>query len=106
MSVGALRQEVAARLQSYSYGKVLRAHFTVFLQQSTGDLSTFPASLRGSLAGQGTLSAEITLTKEGQFTKGQIEQMVESLPALNGAEYSARLDVLVEQPVLAEAQDG
>ena len=98
LSAGALRQEIAAKLQSYNEAKILRAQFTVFVHQAPGDLSVFPTSLRGSIAGQGTLSVEITLTKEGEFTKGQIEQMAESLPALSGAEYRARLDLLVEQP--------
>lgn len=97
-SAGALRQEVAAKLQSYTTAKILRVQFTVFLHQAAGDLSAFPASLRGSLSGQGTLSAEVTVTKEGEFTKGQIEQMAESLPSISGAEYSARLDVFVDQP--------
>ena len=98
LSAGALRQEIAARLQSYNEARILRAQFTVFVHQAPGDLSVFPTSLRGSIAGQGTLSVEITLTKEGEFTKGQIEQMAESLPTLSGAEYRARLDILVEQP--------
>ena len=69
----------------------------MFLNQAAGDLSEFPASLRGNITGRGTISAEITLVKEGEFTKGQVEQMAESLPSIKGAEYSARLEVVVEQ---------
>jgi hypothetical protein len=106
LSAGALRQEMAARLQNYGEAKILRIQFTVFLEQTAGDLSALPASLRGGLAGQGTLAAEITLTKEGEFSKGQIEQMAESLPSISGAEYRARLDVLVGQPQVVGVMNG
>lgn len=106
LSAGALRQEIAAKLQSYNDARILRIQFTVFLNQVTGDLSTFPASLRGSLSGQGALSVEITVSKEGQFTKGQIEQMAESLPSITSAEYSARLDISVEQSQSAGVPHG
>jgi hypothetical protein len=96
-SAGALRQEIASKLQNYADVKIVRASFTVFLNQSTGDLSALPASIRGSLSGQGTLSVEIALTKEGEFTKGEIEHVAESLPSISNAEYSARLEVMVEQ---------
>ncbi|MGC8989029.1 MAG: hypothetical protein ACP5MD_02805, partial [Verrucomicrobiia bacterium] len=98
-----LRQEIAARLQSMGAAKILRAHFTVFLQTSAGDLSAFPSTLRGSLSGPGNLTAEINLTKEGQFTKGQIEQMAESLPAIPHADYQARLEVLPESSNTGES---
>jgi hypothetical protein len=105
-SAGALRQEIAAKLQNYAAAKVVRASFTVYLNQSTGDLSTLPASIRGGLSGQGNLSVEISLTKEGEFTKGEIEQIAESLPAITSAEYSARLEVSAEQWEQAEVHHG
>jgi hypothetical protein len=49
---------------------------------------------------------EVTLTKEGEFTKGQVEQMAEPLPALSQAEYSARLEIVVEPSESAEAKHG
>lgn len=96
-SAGALRQEVASRLQATGATKVLKAQFKVFVEQTLGDLSVFPAALRGSLSGQGALSAEVTITKEGEFAKGQVEQMAESLPSLPGGEYSVRLEVLLDE---------
>lgn len=106
VSAGVLRQELAGRLQGNTDAKITRVAFTVFLSPTDSDLSIYPASLRGALSGAGTLSAEIVITKEGEFTKGQLEQMTESLPQLNGAEYSARLDVLIELPQAAGAAHG
>lgn len=94
-SIGALRQEIASRLQAHPEAKIVRARFTIYLEQTTGDLSTLPASLRGSLSGSGALTVEMKITKEGEFSKAEIEQMVEKLPALPQARYSARLDLIV-----------
>jgi hypothetical protein len=94
-SIGALRQEIASRLQAHPEAKIVRARFTVYLEQITADLSTLPASLRGSLSGSGALAAEIKITKEGEYSKVEIEQMVEKLPSLPQARYSARLDLII-----------
>jgi hypothetical protein len=94
---GALRQAIAARLQSYREPRVVEARFTVYLDDQVGDLSSLPATLRGSLSGAGQLSAEINITRQGEFSKADVEQMAERLPSLPRAEYSARLRVrLVE----------
>ncbi len=93
--IGPLRQAAAAILQEYPSAKVLRAHFTVFMQQNTGDLSSLPPAYRGSLSGPGDLTVEITVTKEGDLTKAELEQMVERLPNIPQAEYSADLTLLV-----------
>ncbi len=95
--IGALRQEVAARLQEARGGKIAKVRFTLFLHHSTGDLSALPASLRGGLAGPGSLTAEITIIKEGDFSKAEVEQMIERLPSLPHAEYSARLDLVISE---------
>jgi len=91
--IGRLRQVVAALLQEYPSATVLRARFSVFLQQSTGDLSSLPAAYRGGFAGPGALTVEITLAKEGALTKAEIEQLVERLPSIPQAEYSADLSL-------------
>lgn len=44
--------------------------------------------------------AEITITKKGKFSKSQIEQHVESLPSLPGADYSA--DIILEIDIQEE----
>jgi hypothetical protein len=93
-STGLLRQEIAAKLANLGDAvRVRRARFTVFVDQAVGDLSGLPAPLRGSLSGPGALAVDITITKEGDFTKAEIEAMAEKLPALAKAEYGARLDV-------------
>lgn len=93
--IGPLRQTVAALLQEYPSARVLKARFTVFMQQNTGDLSSLPAAYRGSLAGPGALTVEITVTKEGELTKAEVEQVVEHLPNVPQAEYSADLTLLI-----------
>lgn len=90
-SPGALRQAIAARLQNYRESPIVEARFTIYLDDQVGDLSTLPAALRGSLSGAGQLSAEINITREGDFSKADVEQMAERLPSLPRAEYSARL---------------
>jgi len=94
-STGGLRQAVALRLREFSDAKITRIRTNIFLEKKTGDLSSLPTSLRGSLSGQGTLSAEITITKEGEFTKGDVEAIIESLPIFSGAVYEARLELLI-----------
>ena len=99
---GGLRQALAQRLQGREGVKVRRARFTIFLEHATGDLSTLPASLRGSLSGSGALTAEITIAKEEVGGKGEVEQLAERLPNVAGAMYSARLEVVVPAAVSAE----
>ncbi|MBI2198940.1 MAG: hypothetical protein HYU42_10145 [Candidatus Rokubacteria bacterium] len=93
--IGPLRQAVAALLQEHASARVHRARFTVFLQQTTGDLSSLPAAYRGSLAGPGSLTIEIAITKEEELSKAQVEQMIERLPNVPHAEYSADLILLL-----------
>lgn len=102
---GALRQAAAQRLQEFPDAKITRIRATIFLDKNTSDLSTLPASIRGNLSGQGSVTTEIRITKDGNFTKGEVESIIESLPSLPGAIYEARLDLLipfVEEEVLDE----
>jgi hypothetical protein len=96
--VGALRQQVAARLEGVSGAVVTKARFAIFLEVSSGDLSTLPQAIRGSISGPGSITAEITITTEQPSSKGEVEQFVERLPNVPGASYSARLDVQVPSP--------
>jgi len=94
LSICSLRQEVALRLQPHESGIITSVTFKIFLQQSNhGDLSALPAGIRGNLSGQGAITAEIAITKTGRFNKAGIEQQIEALPALSGAEYSADMTV-------------
>ena len=93
-STGILREKTAFRLQDYEQGVITRVTYKIFLQKNNiGDLSTLPSGLRGSLSGQGDITAEISITKTGTFSKSQIEQQIESLPVINDADFSADLDV-------------
>jgi len=96
ISIGGLRQQAALRLQEHEGAAITRVSYKIFFQKdSIGDLSTLPAGLRGSLSGQGDLTAEITISKSGKFPKSQIESQIECLPAFPGAEYSADLEIEV-----------
>ena len=74
-----------------------QATYKIFFQkENVGDMGTLPAILRGNMVGQGDVIAEITITKKGKFSKSQIEQQVESLPSLSGADYSADITLIIE----------
>jgi len=99
---GALRQQLASRLQQIDGVRVSRVRFTIFLENASGDLSALPSSLRGNLSGAGSLTAEVTITKEEVGGKGDVEQIAERLPNFPGASYSARLEILVPAPAEEE----
>ena len=93
-SIGSLRQQTALRLQGHEGAAITRVSYKIFFQkESIGDLSALPAGLRGSLSGQGDLTAEISISKSGNFPKSQVESQIESLPVLPGAEYSADMEI-------------
>jgi len=97
-SIGSLRQETAFRLQEYESGIITGTTYKIFFQkENIGDLSSLPAGIRGSLSGQGDITAEISISKTGIFSKSQIEQHIESLPVISGADYSADLTVEVSK---------
>jgi energy-coupling factor transporter ATP-binding protein EcfA2 len=97
-SIGGLRQETAHRLQQYEGVIITKVSYKIFCQKNNiGDLSTLPPGLRGSLSGQGDLTAEITISKRGKFPKSQVESQIESLPVLTEAEYSADLEIEISK---------
>lgn len=94
-SIGSLREEAAFRLQQYQDAEIITVVYKLFYQKTNiGDLSTLPGSIRGNLSGQGDVTAEIAITKTGRFSKSQVEQQIESLPSIAGADYS--LDITLE----------
>jgi len=94
-SLGSLREETAVKLQPYEGAEIIKVSYKIFYQQENiGDLSTLPASLRGNLSGQGDVTAEISISRTGRFTKSQVEQQIESLPSIAGADYS--VDITLE----------
>jgi len=93
-SIGSLRKETAFRLQDYEDGIITRVSYKIFLQKNNiGDLSTLPSGIRGSLSGDGDITAEITISKAGTFSKSQIEQHIESLPVISEADFSVDMKV-------------
>ncbi len=95
-SIGSLRQETAYRLQDYEDGIIIRVTYKIFLQKNNiGDLSTLPSGIRGSLSGEADITAEITISKTGTFSKSQIEQHIESLPVISEADFFVDMEVEV-----------
>jgi len=95
-SIGCLRQEAAFKLQDHEDGEIVRVTYKIFLQKDNiGDLSSMSAGLRGSLSGEGDITAEIVISKTGAFSKSQIEQHIESLPVISEADFSADLELEV-----------
>jgi len=93
-TVGSLRQETAFRLQDCEDGIITKVTYKIFLQKNNiGDLSSLPAGIRGSLSGEGDITAEIAISKTGTFSKSQIEQDIESLPVIPDADFSVDLEV-------------
>lgn len=97
LSPGELRQEIALRLAAQADAAVEEAIFKIFLQEETGDLSSYPAGLRGGITGPGTLTVEIEIRRPGPLTKAQVEQMAENLPSIPQAHYQATLKVAVRK---------
>lgn len=97
-SIGGLREETAVRLRQYEGAEITKVNYQIFYQQANiGDISILPSSIRGSLSGQGDVTAEISITKTGRFSKSQVEQQVESLPLISGADYSAEITLEVKK---------
>lgn len=94
-TLGSLRQEVASKLGAIDSVKIIRCQFFIYSQQSNIDLGTLPSALRGTLIGNGEIVADISINKNGEFSKAQIEQMIEMLPTMTGAQYKVELKVEV-----------
>ena len=58
-------------------------------------MGALPASLRGTISGIGDFDLDIIINKQGDFTKAQVEQMVESLPSFNNVQYKVEVKVNV-----------
>jgi hypothetical protein len=94
MTAGALRQEIASKLAAVPDARVRSIKFQIFSNEQPVDFSSVSGGLRGSLSGQGTLSFEINLGKQGDLTKAQVEQLCEQLPQFRGAQYSVRMEIV------------
>ncbi len=93
-SLSQLRQEVASRLLEFAEKQITEVEFRLFVEHSSTDLSQFTQAIRGTVSGLGDISVDITLRKKGPFSKSQIEQMVESLPVYQDAQYKAEMFVI------------
>ena len=97
-SIGSLQKETAFKLQDYENSVITKVTYKIFLQkENVGDLSTLSSGIRGSLSGEGNITAEIVISKTGTFSKSQIEQHIESLPVISEAVFSVDLEVEVSK---------
>ncbi len=92
-SLATLRQEIAQKLSGFREAKILAAQFFVLSQSDRVDLSTFPSSVRGTLTGPGAITIDLAIKKQGEFSKAQVEQMIETLPSFPQAQYRVELKV-------------
>lgn len=92
--VGALRQEVAVKLANFDDCRVKEIICRIFFERKNVDFGTLPAGLRGSLSGLGTITADLTISRTGDFSKSEAEQIVEGLPSFPEGEYKAEMKVM------------
>ena len=90
-SIGELRQDIALKLNEKGNVVIDSIRFTIYLEKNSIEISTLPSSIRGALSGQGDLNFELNIIKSGGFSKSQVEQLAEQLPAFQDAVYKATL---------------
>jgi hypothetical protein len=95
-TIGALRQAVAERLNALAGATVLSIQFFIFAQDSNVDLGTLSPALRGTIDGPGEFTVDMHIGKKGNFSKAEVEQMVERLPRFANAQY--RAEMKIEEP--------
>jgi hypothetical protein len=80
-----VRQEIARLLSLEQHDKKRIVSIRIALTFDARDLeaATLPSFLRGSLSGPAKFSGESALEFNGEFTKAQVEAMVERLPDFN-----------------------
>lgn len=104
-SLGELRQQVAARLIDLENPIIVEARFSIFSDLQGRDLSSLPSAFRGGLTGNGDLNIQLDISVHGPLSKASLEQQCERLPVVEGATYSARVTVEIEESALAGAGD-
>ena len=105
-SPGALRHAVAMQLQAIPEAVATSVRFKIYLREAAGDLGGLPPAFRGSVSGPGELEVEINIRKEGPLSKGDLEQLVERLPSIAGAQYDASLKIAVPAAPAERAHRG
>ncbi len=103
-SLGELRQQVAARLVDLDAPIIQQVRFSIFADFRSYDLGSLPAAYRGGLSGTGDLGIQVDISVVGPMTKAQLEQHCEKLPNVTGANYSARMTVVLTDITAAQAQ--
>jgi hypothetical protein len=99
-TIGALRQAVAEKLGALESPRVKKIQFAIFAQDPNVDLGTLSPALRGTLNGSGDFTIDLHIGKAGDFTKAEVEQLIEELPTLNKARYRAEMKIEEPQPEL------
>lgn len=91
---GALRQEVAVILSQFDECRVKEIICRIYCERKNVDFGTLPAGLRGSLSGLGSITADLTISRSGDFSKSEAEQIVEGLPSFPEGDYKAEMKVM------------
>lgn len=100
-----IRQEVARLLEANGAMTARSLRFAITYDERHLDMASIPSFLRGNLTGSGSFAGEATLVFSGDFSKAQIEEMVERLPDFSPGACRLTL-VLVPQTNTPKAHHG
>ena len=91
-----VRQEVARllSLEQHADKKIVSVRIALTFDARDLEAATLPSFLRGSLTGPAKFSGESALEFDGEFTKAQVEGMVEKLPDFSPGACRVTLGVL------------
>jgi len=95
--IGELRQQVAVKLAEYEVATIREIVFRIYYEKKDAEFSSLPSGIRGSLSGTGDITADLTVTKGGRFSKAEVEQIVESLPSFPEGDYKAEIKAVLPQ---------
>lgn len=90
---GALRQEVAVKMVDYEECRIKEVIFRIYYERKNVDFGSLPSGLRGSMSGLGSITADLTISRVGDFSKSDVEQLVEQLPSFPDGDYKAEMKV-------------
>ncbi len=91
--LNALRQEAAMKLAENEDSEVNELIVRIYFEKKNVDFSSLPAGIRGAMSGLGGITADLTISRKGIFSKGDTEQFIERLPQFPEAEYKAEMKV-------------
>ena len=88
-----LRQEVARLFGENEGSRIVTVQIALTFDARNVEVSALPSFLRGSLSGPASFHGESALQFAGEFTKAQVEEMVERLPDFTPGSCRVKLGV-------------